>query len=243
MIDPFGPLDWAPFNCYYNATYFRNSSVEMYSSMKKRRGNLAGRIDVVITLPKWAPELLTDFANASAEWFNKQWHKKWQWRGFLPWTDESEEFSELQEVVRKVWRGKASGEYEVSRHLGLGKYGSEREFGGSPLYIDWKKGNLYLGASDLNEVLWFTLLHYSQHLGICANEKSDRNPDGTCVTPFFIKYRPQQQFCSEECALPAQRESKRRWWSEHREDWLKGRKHKANRKVDGEKNKRGSTGG
>jgi hypothetical protein len=208
--------------------------------MKKRRRNLADRMNVAITLPKWAPEMLVDFANASESWFLKQWRKKYMWRDLLTWTDESEDFSELQGIVRNVWKGKASGEYEVSRHLGLGKYSSERESGFSPLNIDWKKGALFFAASDLNEILWFTLLRYSQDLGICANEKSDKNPGGTCVTPYFIKYRPQQQFCSEECALPAQRESKRRWWSEHRKDWLKASKVRANKKSDREQSKRSS---
>lgn len=192
-------------------------------------------MDVAITLPKWAPEMLIDFANASEQWFGKQWRKKYVWKNLLTWTEETEGFSASQEIVRNIWKGTADGAYEVSRHLGLGKHGSERKFGPSPLHIDWKKGNLYFGASDLNELLWFTLLHYSQRLGICANEKSARTPQGTCVTPYFIKYRPQQQFCSEECALPAQRESKRRWWSEHRKN---SSKNKENKKSHKEKSKR-----
>jgi hypothetical protein len=208
--------------------------------MRKRRGTLTGRLDVAISLPKWAPGMLVDFANASEEWFRKQWRKKYVWKDLLTWTDESEGFSRLQETVRQVWRGTASGGYEVSRHLGLGEYGSEREADGSPLHIDWKRSTIWFRASDLNEILWFTLLRYSQDLGICANEKSEKNPRGTCVTPYFIKYRPQQQFCCEDCTLPAQRESKRRWWNEHRKTGLEASRDKTNKKSGSGQGKRGS---
>jgi hypothetical protein len=201
--------------------------------MRKQRGYLVGRLDVKIAVPKWASKMLFDFANTPSRQYFVQ---KWLWRELLPLSEEPEAFRKLQEIVRNIWRGTASGEYEVSRRLGLGKYGRERRYGLSPLNIDWKKSNLYFGASDLNEVLWFTLLHYSKDLGICANEKSERNPEGTCDTPYFLKYRPQQQFCSEICAGPAHREAKRRWWKEHRQ----ASKDRADKKSDREKNKRGS---
>jgi hypothetical protein len=35
-------------------------------------------------------------------------------------------------------------------------------------------------------------------------------------TPYFILSKKGQKYCSEPCALPAQRESKRKWWSAHR---------------------------
>ena len=40
-----------------------------------------------------------------------------------------------------------------------------------------------------------------------------QNPD--CVAPYFFAKRRTQKYCSQECALPAQREFKRRWWAEH----------------------------
>lgn len=208
--------------------------------MHRRRVNLVERMDVAITLPKWAPEMLVDFANASEEWFHKHWRRKFVWKDLLTWTDESEGFRRSQEIVRQVWRGTASGGYEVSRHLGLGEYGSEREAGDSPLHIDWKRGTIWFSASDLNEILWFTLLRYSQDLGICGSMKSDKNPRGTCVTPYFIKYRPQQRFCSEDCALPAQREAKRRWWSNRPTESSDASKKRLSKNPDGNKGNRDS---
>jgi len=40
------------------------------------------------------------------------------------------------------------------------------------------------------------------------------NPD--CPAPYFFASKKGQKYCSPECAKPAQRESKRRWWAEHR---------------------------
>ena len=40
-----------------------------------------------------------------------------------------------------------------------------------------------------------------------------QNPD--CVAPYFFAKRRSQKYCSEVCALPAQRAFKRQWWAEH----------------------------
>lgn len=40
------------------------------------------------------------------------------------------------------------------------------------------------------------------------------NPD--CVAPYFFSTKKGQKYCSDVCALPAQREAKRRWWRENK---------------------------
>jgi hypothetical protein len=40
------------------------------------------------------------------------------------------------------------------------------------------------------------------------------NPD--CVAPYFFSSKKGQKYCSDVCALPAQREAKRRWWRENK---------------------------
>ena len=47
------------------------------------------------------------------------------------------------------------------------------------------------------------------------------NPE--CPAPYFFVKRKNQRYCSEICAAPAQRELKRKWWSEHGEEWRKAR--------------------
>jgi hypothetical protein len=41
-------------------------------------------------------------------------------------------------------------------------------------------------------------------------------PNPTCSTPYFLATKKGQKYCSEPCAIPAQREAKRRWWAENR---------------------------
>jgi hypothetical protein len=41
-------------------------------------------------------------------------------------------------------------------------------------------------------------------------------PNPLCTTPYFFATKKGQKFCSAPCALPAQREAKRRWWNENR---------------------------
>jgi hypothetical protein len=50
-----------------------------------------------------------------------------------------------------------------------------------------------------------------------------KNPD--CKRPFFFAVRRGQKHCSERCAAPAQRESKRKWWAKHGEDWRQKKSH------------------
>jgi hypothetical protein len=44
-------------------------------------------------------------------------------------------------------------------------------------------------------------------------------PSPTCLAPYFIARRRSQKYCSDTCALPAQRELKRAWWAEHGDVW------------------------
>ena len=40
------------------------------------------------------------------------------------------------------------------------------------------------------------------------------NPD--CDAPYYLASKKGQKYCDEECAKPAKREAKRRWWSQNR---------------------------
>lgn len=51
-----------------------------------------------------------------------------------------------------------------------------------------------------------------------------------CPAPHFIATMRRQKYCSETCALPAQRQFKRQWWAEHGLKWQRERRAKAKRK-------------
>jgi hypothetical protein len=54
------------------------------------------------------------------------------------------------------------------------------------------------------------------HLQTQLTDKIRRCPNPTCPAPYFFATKRAQKFCSTPCAEPAQREAKRRWWSENR---------------------------
>jgi hypothetical protein len=62
------------------------------------------------------------------------------------------------------------------------------------------------------------LIRSNVHAYLCANRD--------CSTPYFIASRRGQKYCSDACALPAQREFKRRWWNENGNAWRRERNQK-----------------
>jgi hypothetical protein len=46
--------------------------------------------------------------------------------------------------------------------------------------------------------------------------RARRCPNPECEFPYFLARKKGQKYCSEKCAKPARRESKRKWWSENR---------------------------
>jgi hypothetical protein len=86
---------------------------------------------------------------------------------------------------------------------------------GSLIHVNWREGNLWAARRDLNDEVWLALLAYSDRLAVCANRENE------CPTPYFIKKKPNQKFCSDACAAPSQRKFKRQWFREHGEQWRK----------------------
>jgi hypothetical protein len=167
-----------------------------------------------IRFTKVAAKLLTDFANKDLEGFASKWSEGVG----TTWIGGVESFAESQRVVREVWEGKMGGAQAVS--WGLGLIADRPEYQGSSMQlirVDWERSSLFLTPRDLNEYVWLSLLQYSQRLGLCENHGGD------CKNHYFVKIKPNQKFCTEECALPAQREFKRQWWDSHGQQWRRKR--------------------
>jgi hypothetical protein len=54
-------------------------------------------------------------------------------------------------------------------------------------------------------------------------------PNAACPAPYFIARRRSQKYCSDACALPAQREFKALWWKNYGTEWQRARRAKAKR--------------
>lgn len=79
-----------------------------------------------------------------------------------------------------------------------------------PVEVVWKEKTKKVRARPqcLPAILAFGCVRYADHMKFCANPE--------CKRPYFITTRRDQKYCSDECAAPAKREAKRRWWAEHR---------------------------
>ena len=57
--------------------------------------------------------------------------------------------------------------------------------------------------------------HALFHLRVII-ERARRCANSECPAPYFLTKKKGQRYCSSKCSAPAQREQKRRWWTENR---------------------------
>jgi hypothetical protein len=118
----------------------------------------------------------------------------------------------LQEVLRRGWERPTAKERELAV-LGM-------LLDASRLY-EQAKGRVFAVIGEPLGVILLEAIHSADSMRICGNIE--------CPAPYFIASRRSQKFCSDACALPAQREYKRRWWNEHGAAWQKNRSRKQGR--------------
>lgn len=89
----------------------------------------------------------------------------------------------------------------------LNRWLSRSEVG---LLAVWEKGHRELmpSTADLPAMLVYGCLLFADRLCYCENPK--------CSVPWFIGRRRDQQYCSNDCASPAKKAAKRKWWAENR---------------------------
>jgi len=77
-------------------------------------------------------------------------------------------------------------------------------------HVIWQKNQRTIGwrPACLPGMLAGTCLRAFEDLGVCRNPK--------CAAPYFFLQRSDQLYCSTECAKPARRASKLKWWRERR---------------------------
>lgn len=78
------------------------------------------------------------------------------------------------------------------------------------LYISWNDRHREIRASahSLQTVLALGCIEYADKMRYC------QNPD--CPAPYFIASRKDQLYCGDDCAAPAKRAAKLKWWNENR---------------------------
>jgi hypothetical protein len=148
--------------------------------------------------------------------------------------DRSVLIQRAQHGLAYAWRGPTTLVREVSvlRLIGLYMH-YEPEPPGIDLFPRGQKTEYRMWLAD-QSVDGFVLvllraLHIVEQMRYCTNP--------TCPTPYFIAKKRRQKYCSEDCALPAQREFKRAWWDAHGDAWRKARKASAKRKLQRKRGK------
>lgn len=74
--------------------------------------------------------------------------------------------------------------------------------------VSLDRGRLVANPRSLPTGLALGVLKYSRRLAICRNPK--------CLNKYFIAAKRDQRYCSNECAWPAKKAAKRKWWKDNR---------------------------
>jgi hypothetical protein len=126
------------------------------------------------------------------------------WKHWLP---------SLRDAVRVVWKSsdhrfKHWGVFSIlEKYFAIG----DRSLSGGPVYDSMEFFFASLGPATPFELALMRLLSVPHSTRFCANPE--------CGTPYFWAEHASQKYCSEPCATVAQREYKRKWWTEHGNQW------------------------
>lgn len=126
----------------------------------------------------------------------------------------------LREGVRGIWTAPdlRTKQWGVLRILDVTSFMEDQS--GTYLWPFWSYPHKVtsLPPPTARELVLLYLIRSNVHTYLCANRD--------CSTPYFIASRRGQKYCSDACALPAQREFKRRWWNENGNTWRRERNQK-----------------
>lgn len=129
-------------------------------------------------------------------------------------TWETNALSRARQYLAEAWRAPTVLVREIALYRLIGVY---LYTGEEPRTVDSKfvtYNQEYWAEIEASRVDAFLLvLHRALHVV----DRMRYCPNPECPAPYFIAKRRSQKYCSEICALPAQREFKRRWWAEHGE--------------------------
>jgi len=92
-------------------------------------------------------------------------------------------------------------------------------YSSEPLPWKWTNAGAVLSSPPAELPVERAFSYLIKHHG---RTRSCPNPE--CPSRYFFSKRHTQRYCSESCAQNAEREIKRRWWSEHGTDWRNAQK-------------------
>jgi hypothetical protein len=142
----------------------------------------------------------------------------WEWGGVSGFGLTAFDLIETRDLLRRVWTAPERRSREwYSFHLRLMFYGWEARadfIRNHPVSTITDPGWSKLSYFDPPPVTPFEASVFYLQTSIAERAKRCGNSD--CPAPYFIAVKKWQKFCSEKCAGPANRESKRQWWRDNR---------------------------
>jgi len=121
------------------------------------------------------------------------------WETAIP-LQETKRSAPILEVAREHFPGDPEEKVIIEQWLREAK---------SPWVVEWgKKKRIRANPRSLPAVLALGCIGHADRLGICGNPQ--------CAARYFFVVRSDQRYCSADCAWPAKKEAKRKWWREHR---------------------------
>lgn len=135
----------------------------------------------------------------------------------------------LRDSLRKAWKTSDVREREWYLFRFRENYHQvciHQLYGGHAAFVD------KLGKADNGLTYWKTRMEMAERMDSAPNAtfleaaayhfqrishraRHCANP-GCGIQPYFLAEKPRQRYCSEVCAAPGLRESKRRWWNQNR---------------------------
>jgi hypothetical protein len=87
-----------------------------------------------------------------------------------------------------------------------------------PWVVKWSSSQKQLRANprSLPAVLTLACIRHADRFGFCRNPR--------CPAPYFFIRRRDQRYCSADCAGPAKKAAKLRWWHKHKSTKPRSRK-------------------
>ena len=146
----------------------------------------------------------------------------WEWGGVAGFGLTGFDLIEIRNLLRRAWDAPERRSREwYCFHLRQRFYGwqasadfirAHKTETASPLM---DKGWSELNFLDPPPVTPFEAAVFHLQTSIAERAKHCGN-NSECPAPYFIAVKKWQKYCSEECAGPANRESKRQWWRDNR---------------------------
>ena len=97
-------------------------------------------------------------------------------------------------------------------------YWLEQEKEGYIVFWGRKKKKIQPNPTSLPTVLASLCVYYAERLCYCENS--------SCPAPYFVARRRDQKYCSADCAGPAKRAAKLKWWRKNRDKKVRKRRRK-----------------